>query len=173
MKQKTHGPIQYAVMFVFSAFLFFCSGVFFHSAVTQLPNVHDFSSALVSLSVFLAGGSVFGAAYYLARSLITVRKVSEEGLSLSRHGRIVLFIRWEEIAEVGIGKAPTPRGDIRKLYFSTRPLTADEKNDLNKAQKCSFYFSHLNAEWLSYLKSHSPLALPEEAGEFLSAKPRF
>ena len=168
MQRKTHGKIDYSVRAIFTVGIIIaaiCCTVYAVVGFDKFQNPNALFSEVIVILVALA---LWGIAAYTLRSISTNVTVDENGMRVFRFGITQVFIKWDEIVEVGIGQTPTSQGRISKLYFSNTELTDEIRNDLDNAQRCTVYFSNPSQEWLDYIKKYCPLPLPsntEKLGE--------
>ena len=66
----------------------------------------------------------------------------------------MILIKYEDIKDIGIGKAMTPTKAKEKLYFSSRILTKEEKENLDLVQNEIIYFTKLDSDWKRYIENH-------------------
>lgn len=91
--------------------------------------------------------------------------MNEEGIGISRFGRMKVFIKWNEIKEIGIGSIPTPFGKKERVYFCDRKLDEQEKNDLVTLKYHTVHFSYIPKGWYEKMNEFLPMPLTEEIKE--------
>lgn len=127
---------------------------FLWSLVVNFINSQNMMEYLLTLMVFLFSLSIWASLYIAIRSLITRIFVNDEGIGIKRFGRVKLFINYQDIKEIGIGKSMTPIKTVEKVYFSSRKLTQDEINNIDLVQNEVLYFDELDEDWKEYIEKH-------------------
>lgn len=159
MERYAKQGIKYVIQLLHSICMFLLSLFFLWSFIVNLTNSHNLMDYLLTLMVLCFSLSVWASFYISIRSLQTVLFVNEDGMGVKRFNKTVLFIKYKDIREVGIGKAITPRGEKKKLYFAIRSLSQTEKNNLDLLQNEIIYFTYLNEDWKHYIEKHSNFVL--------------
>lgn len=157
MKNLTHKQIDYLWMIPTAIGAFLLSGVFCYSGVSELFSSSFFVMNLGIIVLFCALVT-FGAGVFLIRSIGTYTEVDEKGMRLKRFAKTVNSIDWNEIKEVGMGKANTPWGEVNKIYFAKDHLEESAVNDLDTAQKKVIYFSRIRPEYREYFLKYCPMS---------------
>ena len=80
--------------------------------------------------------------------------MDDVGIGIKRFGKVKLFINYNDVKEIGIGKSITPIKTVEKVYFSSRKLTQDEINNLDLVQNEILYFDKLDSDWKEYIEKH-------------------
>lgn len=93
---------------------------------------------------------------YLFKSNTTLITFDSQKLSRVRKGKVKQSIYWSDIKDFGIGKVITPLGFKERLYFSTKKLTTDEKNNLSLADSHCLYLSHISDDARKALNEYFP-----------------
>ena len=111
--------------------------------------------ALLALSVDFFECRAMGARLFM----------NEDGIGVRRFGRVKVFIRWDEIREIGIGTIPTPFGRKERAYFCARKLDENEKTDLVTLKYHTVHFSHIPEKWYGEICSRPSVPVPAEVRE--------
>ena len=118
-----------------------------------------------------AGFTIFFAALLLSVDFFECRAMgarlymNDEGLGVRRFGKTKVFLRWNEIKEIGIGNIPTPFGSKERAYFCDRTLDENEKTDLVTLKYHTVHFSYIPKEWYEEMCRRLPVPLPAEIRE--------
>ena len=154
MERYTKQGKDFYIQLLFTVCMFLLSLYFLYSLVFNFVNSHSLMEYLLTLMVFCFSLSIWGSYYITIRSLLTKIFVNEKGIGIKRFGKVKLFIEYKDIKDVGIGRAMTPTKTKEKLYFSSRILNQEEKNDLDLMQNKIIYFTNLDSDWEKYIKTH-------------------
>ena len=76
-----------------------------------------------------------------------------------------VFLKWNEIKEIGEGSIPTPFGSKDRIYFCNRKLEEDEKTDLVVLKYHTVHFPYIPREWYQEMSRHLPVDMPDELRE--------
>ena len=115
-----------------------------------------------------AGFTIFFAALILSVDFFECRAMgarlymNDEGLGVRRFGKTKVFLRWNEIKEIGAGSIPTPFGSKKRVYFCCRKLREEERADLITLKYHTVHFSYIPKQWYSEMQKRLPLPVPEE-----------
>ena len=88
-----------------------------------------------------------------------------DGIGVRRFGKVKVFMKWDEIKEIGIGRIPTPFGSKERAYVCDRHLDGDEKSDLIVLKYHTVHFSHIPAAWYPTMCERLPIPMPEAVKE--------
>ena len=103
--------------------------------------VYTFSHISCREDVIAGGFTVFFALLLLSvdffecRAMSAKLYVNEDGLGVRRFGKTKVFIRWDDIREIGTGSIPTPFGSKERVYFCDRMLEEGQRSDLITRQR--------------------------------------
>ena len=111
--------------------------------------------ALLALSVDFFECRAMGARLFM----------NEDGVGVRRFGKVKVFIRWDEIKEVGIGNIPTPFGSKERAYFCDRKLDEKEKTDLVTLKYHTVHFSYIPKKWYGKMCNSLSVLIPAEVRE--------
>ena len=108
--------------------------------------------ALLILSVDFFECRAMGAQLYM----------NEDGLGARRFGKPKVFIKWNEIREVGTGSIPTPFGRESRIYFCDRVLDQAERDDLITLKYHTVHFSYIRKSWYPEMCKRLPTPIAAE-----------
>lgn len=162
MKQKTLSTTAYIlrILSLFPVFLF--AAFFTYSFIKNIGRAIDFVDIILSLLPLIAALGFWTVLALSIRSLATRLVTDTDGIGIARFGVRRFFIRWEDVAEAGIGHTPSRISHPKRLYFATRSLTEDEKKDLDLAPRVLVYCSGLSGSWIAHFQRCCPAPLPPE-----------
>lgn len=159
MERNAKQGKKYDLQLLQSICMFLLSLFFLWSFIVNLINAHNLMEYLLTIMVLCFSLSVWASFYISLRSLQTTIFVNEDGMGIKRFNKTKIYIKYEDIKEIGIGKALTPMGEKQKLYFATRSLSQTEKNNLDLLQNEIIYFTNLEDDWKQYIENHSNIVL--------------
>lgn len=153
----------------------------FHMAYIALLTICGLTAAYSSVFGLLhisctedqiaAGFTVFFALLVLSIDFFECRAmgarlyINEDGVGVRCFGRVKVFIKWNEIKEIGIGTIPTPFGSKERAYFCDRKLNEKEKSDLIVLKYHTVHFSHIPQEWYGEMCKKLSVSIPPEVKE--------
>lgn len=170
MEKKIYRSYNYTFRLCLTVGMFVFALASTVAVIVTALNINSGKSFLVTLAVLLVAVCCWYISFNSLKTLATYVYSTDEGLGLSRYGKTIVFIKWEDIVQTGIGLALSGTSKIKKLYFADKPLEEKEKEDLDSVQKSSVYFSNLSEEWYELLKEKCPVSLPNEAKDFILKK---
>ena len=103
--------------------------------------------------------------FFECRAMGAQRYMDDEGIGVRRFGRTKVFLKWNEIKEIGTGSIPTPFGSKDRIYFCNRKLEEDEKTDLVVLKYHTVHFPYIPREWYQEMSRHLPVDMPDELRE--------
>lgn len=103
--------------------------------------------------------------FFECRAMEAQRYMDGEGIGVRRFGKTKVFLKWNEIREIGAGSIPTPFGSKDRIYFCNRKLDEEEKTDLVVLKYHTVHFSYIPKEWYQEMKRHLPVAMPKDLEE--------
>ena len=103
--------------------------------------------------------------FFECRAIAARLFMNEEGIGVKRFRKVKVFIKWNEIKEIGIGNIPTPFGSKERAYFCDRKLDEKERTDLVILKYHTVHFSYIPKEWYEEICSRLPLPIPAEIKE--------
>lgn len=130
--------------------------------------VFSFVNASCSEDFIAAGFTAFFSLLLLSVDFFECRAMGArlymngDGIGVSRFGKTKVFIKWNDIREVGTGSIPTPFGSKERIYFCDRHLSEEEKNDLIILKHHTVHFSHIPQEWYQKIAEYLPDSMTKE-----------
>ena len=103
--------------------------------------------------------------FFECRAMGAQLYMNEEGIGVRRFGKTKVFIKWNEIKEVGTGNIPTPFGSKERVYFCDRELDEKGKSDLIILKYHTVHFSYIPKEWCEKISERLPVPLAKEIKE--------
>lgn len=100
--------------------------------------------------------------FFECRAMAARLFMNDDGIGVRRFGKVKVFIRWDEVKEIGIGRIPTPFGSKERAYFCGRELDEKERKDLVTLKYYTVHFSHIPKEWYQEMCSRLPIPFPAE-----------
>lgn len=111
--------------------------------------------ALLLLSVDFFECRAMGAKLYM----------NEDGLGVRRFGKTKVFIRWDDIREIGTGSIPTPFGSKERVYFCDSILGEGQRSDLITLKYHTVHFSYIPQDWYPEMNRCLPVPIPKELAD--------
>lgn len=91
--------------------------------------------------------------------------MDESGIGVRRFGRTKVFIKWNDIKEIGIGKLQTAFGSKEHVYFCDRNLDEKEKSDLVTLQYDTIHLAYIPKDWYNIMCGWMPVPVAREIVE--------
>lgn len=119
--------------------------------------IYAFCHITCSEDIIAVSFNVLCAALMLAVDFFEIRAISakqfmdDEGIGVKRFGKTKVYIKFDEVKEVGEGKIPTPWGFKERMYFCNRKLCENEKSDLITLKRQTVHFSCVPEEWFNII----------------------
>ena len=108
---------------------------------------------------------LFAVDFFECRAMGARLYMDADGIGVRRFGRMKVFLRWNEIREIGTGHIPTPFGSKERVYFCDRALREAERSDLVTLKYHTVHFSYIPKDWYPELCRRLPLTVPKEVVE--------
>ena len=91
--------------------------------------------------------------------------VNEDGMGVRRFGKTKVFIRWDDIREIGTGSITTPFGSKERVYFCDRMLEEGQRSDLITLKYHTVHFSYIPRDWYPEMNRRLPVPIPKELAD--------
>lgn len=133
--------------------------------------VYTFSHISCREDVIAGGFTVFFALLLLSvdffecRAMSAKLYVNEDGMGVRRFGKTKVFIRWDDIREIGTGSIPTPFGSKERVYFCDRMLEEGQRSDLITLKYHTVHFSYIPRDWYPEMNRRLPVPIPKELAD--------
>lgn len=135
------------------------------SAVFGLCNISSTDDKIaVGFTIFFAL-LILSVDFFECRAMGARRYMNDEGIGVSRFGRTKVFIKWDDIKEIGTGSIPTPFGSKPRVYFCDRKLGEAERADLVTLKYHTVHFSYIPKEWYEIMSERLPVKMAEDIKE--------
>ena len=136
-----------------------------YSAVFALFNISCLEDKIsVGFTIFFSL-LILAVDFFECRAMGAQLYMNEEEIGVRRFGKTKVFIKWNEIKEVGTGNIPTPFGSKERVYFCGRELDENEKSDLIILKYHTVHFSYIPKEWCEKISERLPVPLAKEIKE--------
>lgn len=103
--------------------------------------------------------------FFECRAMGAQLYMTGEGVGVRRFGKTKVFLRWEDIREVGTGHIPTPFGSKERVYFCDRELDEGARADLITLKYHTVHFSYIPRDWYREMCARLPVPMPEGVEE--------
>lgn len=150
---------------LYIAFLSFFVVITIISAIYGFINMTNYYDAMAACFVLLLSILIFLVDFFECRSLSARIYVNDLGIGIKHFLKIKVFIKWDEIKEIGIGKITTPFGFKSRIYFSSKVLSDEEKSDLVTMKYHTVHLSYIKDELLDIIYKNIPTPLIETMKE--------
>lgn len=110
---------------------------------------------------------ILGVDFFECRAMGARLYMDADGIGVRRFGRRKVFLRWNEIREIGTGSIPTPFGSKQRVYFCDRPLNGQERSDLITLKYHTVHFSYIPKDWYPEMAARLPVAIPKEVEAYV------
>lgn len=162
MTRSTYTKREAVFHAVYIIFLSVCGLLGVVSTVYSLENIccND-DKVAVCFSLFFTL-LIISVDFFECRAMGAKLYMNDDGIGVRRFGKTKVFIKWNDIKEIGTGSIPTPFGSKKRVYFSNRELSEDEKNDLIILKYHTVHFSYIPKEWYEEMKGKLPVSMSKE-----------
>ena len=122
---------------------------------------------IVEAVTALAAVLFWGVLYFEVRAITAVLYADDDGIGIKRFGKTKVYLKWNDICDIGVGKIPTPYGYAERMYLSNKKLSDDEKRDLITIRFHTVYFSYIPQSFADMIQKKCNLSIPSEAERML------
>lgn len=162
MKKRTLDTGAFILRVLSLFLLLLLAAAFTYSFIKNIVRSEGFGEIALSLLPLAAALGFWTVLFLSVRSLGTKIITDNNGIGITRFGKRSIFMPWEDVKEAGIGHTPSRIFHPERLYFASRPLTEEEKKDLDLAPHVLVYCSGLSRSWIAHFRQYCPVPLPPE-----------
>lgn len=164
MITRTHSAKATVVHGIYMAVLLIFAAVSTYSFLYDLNYIHE-TENIVIIEVITGALAVllWGVLYFEVRALTAVLYTDGDGIGIKRFGKTKVYLKWNDICEIGVGKIPAPYGYAERIYLSDKKLSDEEKTDLITIRFHTVYFSYIPASFADMIQKKCNLSFPPEA----------
>lgn len=135
------------------------------SAIFLLLNIVSLDDKIsVCFTIFFAL-LILSVDFFECRAMGALLFMNDDGIGVKRFGKVKVFINWNDIKEIGLGKIPTPFGNKERVYFCDRKLDEKEKRDLIILKYHTVHFSYIPKDWYSKIINRINIPMHNEIKE--------
>lgn len=150
---------------VYIVFLSVCGVMAAYSAVFALFNISCLEDKIsVGFTIFFSM-LILSVDFFECRAMGARLYMNEEGIGVRRFGKTKVFIKWNEIRDIGTGNIPTPLGSKKRVCFCDRKLSEKEKSDLIILKHHTVHFSYIPKSWYQKMCERLPIPITVEVKE--------
>lgn len=150
---------------IYIVFLSVCGVMAAYSAVFGAFNICCADDKIALGFTMFFAALILSVDFFECRAMGARLYMNDEGIGVMRFGKTKVFIKWEDIRDVGTGSIPTPFGSKERIYFCNRKLDEKEKSDLITLKYHTVHFSYLPKEWYGKISERLPVTMTEEMKE--------
>lgn len=147
---------------MYIVFLTACGMLATYSAVVAICHIGCTEDQIAAGFTTFFAVLVLSVDFFECRAMGARLYMNDDGVGVKRFGKTKVFLRWEEIREIGTGSIQTPFGSKRRIYFCNRELDEKEKSDLITLKFCTVYFSHIPKKWYREMSKRLPETVRSE-----------
>lgn len=168
MKFSTHNKGNLIFHIVLIILLSLSEVIALTSFIYALNKINVFEDIVSEIINFLFALLILFVLYFEIRSLCAYIYLDEEGIKVKRFNRTKVYLKWNEIQDIGICNIPTPFGYTKRVYLSNNILTEDDKIDMVTIKYNTVHFSYMPKEVYDFISKKVSLDVPKEVKEFLN-----
>ena len=165
MTCRTYTKKETVFHMFYIAFLSICGVLSAYSAVFGVLHICCTEDKIALCFTIFFALLILAVDFFECRAMGAQLYMNEEGIGVRRFGKTKVFIKWNEIKEVGTGNIPTPFGSKERVYFCDRELDENEKSDLIMLKYHTVHFSYIPKEWCEKISERLPVPLAKEIKE--------
>lgn len=154
--------IQMFGKLVFSCIIFAVATVLSYNFVINMTLIHSWPMALMALLTGYFAFSAWGWGWFTFRSALTRIIITEQNVSLSRLGKIIADISWDQVQDLGIGLFRYTPGNKHRLYISGTHLDDELRRHLNRIRFDCILLPYVSKDVYECLCSFCPFQISEE-----------
>lgn len=163
MITRTHSAKSTAIHSLHMIFLLIFAVISTHSFLHILKYIQGTESIIIEVITGALAVLLWGVLYFEVRALTAVLYTDDDGIGIRRFGKTKVYLKWNDICEIGIGKIPAPYGHAERIYLSDKKLSDEDKNDLVTIRFHTVYFSYIPKTFAEMIQNKCGLSLPPEA----------
>lgn len=158
---RTHTVKETVLHMAYIVFLSVFGVLAAYSAVFAFFNISCRDDALTAC---MTGGYallILAVDYFECRAMGAWLYMDDDGLGIKRFGKTKVYLRWDEIQDIGTGKLLTVFGNKDRIYFCNRKLNEEERSDLVVLKSQTVLFSYIPKTWYDKMCERLPVPMPE------------
>lgn len=136
-----------------------------YSAIYMLCHIYCKEDIIAASFTMICAAMMIAVDFFECRAMGAKLYIDDDGIGVKRFNKTKVYIKWNEIKEIGEGRIPTPFGGKNRVYFCDRKLNEDEKSDLVTLKYHTVHFSYIPEEWLDTMTERLPVPLTDEIKE--------
>lgn len=136
-----------------------------YSFIYDLRYIVAAENVIVEITTGALAVLLYGVLYFEVRSLTAVLYADDIGIGIKRFGKTKVYLKWNDICEIGVGKIPSPYGYAERIYLSDKKLSDEDKNDLITIRFHTVYFSYIPQSFADMIQKNCNLSFPPRGRE--------
>lgn len=164
---RTHSAKSTAVHSLHMAFLLIFAAVSTYSFIYGLNYIQAAENVIIEFITGAFAILLWGVLYFEVRALTAVLYTDDNGIGVKRFGKTKVYLKWDDICEIGVGKIPAPYGHAERVYLSDKKLSDEDKKDLITIRFHTVYFSYIPKEFADMIQKKCNLSMPAEAEKII------
>lgn len=162
MTRRTHTKKSMFFHIAYIVFLTIGGAACAYSAIYILCHIYCRDDIIAVCFSVLCASLMFAVDFFEVRAVSAKQYMDGEGIGVKRFGKTKVYIKFQEIKEVGEGIMQTPLGNKKRVYFCDRKLSESEKSDLITLKHSTVHFSRIPEEWYRIISEKINAPVPNE-----------
>lgn len=133
-----------------------------YSAVYTVCHINCSDDVIAVSFTVLCAVMFFAVDFFECRAMCARLYMNDDGIGVKKFNKTKVFIKWEQIEEIGEGRIPTPFGGKDRAYFCDRVLSENEKSDLITLKYHTVHFSYIPKDWYRIITERINVPIPDE-----------
>lgn len=163
MIMRTHSVKATAIHGIYMAALLVLAAVSTYSFLYCLRYIEGAENIIIEAITGALAVLLWGVIYFEVRALTAVLYTDDDGIGIKRFGKTKVYLKWDDICEIGVGKIPAPYGHAERVYLSDKKLSDEDKRDLVTIRFHTVYFSYIPKAFADMIEKRCHLSFPPEA----------
>lgn len=136
-----------------------------YSAIYALCHITCAEDVIAVCFTLLCAILALAVDFFEFRAISAKQYVDDEGVGVKRFGKTKVYMKFDDIKEVGEGTILTPFGNKKRVYFCNRKLDESEKSDLITLKRQTVHFAHIPEEWYGIISEKINVPVADEIKE--------
>lgn len=167
MITRTHSAKATVLHAIYMVVLLAFAIVSTHSFVYDLRYIQETENIIIEIITGALAVLLWGVLYFEVRALTAVLYTDDNGIGIKRFGKTKVYLKWDDICEIGVGKIPAPYGHAERVYLSDKKLSEKDKSDLITIRFHTVYFSYVPKSFADIVQKKCNLSFPPEAEKMM------
>ena len=147
---------------ILSCIIFVLAAQLTYNFIINVSLINSWQMALMALFTGYCAFSIWGWGWFTFRSALTKIIITDHNISLSRLGKVVTDISWEQVKELGIGMFHYTPGNKHRLYISETHLDDELRKHLNRIRFDCIMLPYVSKDVYEGLRDLCPFHISDE-----------